>query len=127
MGSLVVSWANMKLGSQEQALSLTFNNNINKLNEDFVVENVWYDYTLNNVNVTITNVGILALNVTEIKFTDPSNWNDLETKKITDGQILVQESFSTNVTYPGLTPGDAFNVVVTSERGNIIQKQVLPT
>ncbi len=126
MGSTVVAWANMKLGSQEQALSLTFNNNINKLNEDFVVENVWYDYTLNNVNVTITNVGILALNVTEIKFTDPSDWNDLVTKKITDGQILVQKSFSTNVTYPGLTPDDAFNVVVTSERGNIIQKQVLP-
>ncbi len=105
---------------------MKFNNNIKKLNVDFVVENVWYDYTLNNVNVTITNVGILALNVTEIKFTDPSDWNDLVTKKITDGQILVQRSFNTNVTYPGLTPGDAFNVVVTSERGNIIQKQVLP-
>ena len=126
MGSLVVGWANMKLGAQEQALSLTFNNNINKLNEDFVVENVWYDYILNNVNVTVTNVGILALNVTEIKFTHPSNYSDLETLKITDGRILVQRSLSTNVTYSGLTSGDAFNVVVTSERGNIIQKQVLP-
>jgi len=126
MGSLVVGWANMKLGAQEQALSLTFNKNINKLNEDFAIENVWYDYYYDNVNVTITNVGILALNVTEIKFTDPSEYSDLETLKITDGRILVQESLSTNVTYSGLTPGDAFNVVVTSERGNIIQKQVLP-
>ena len=126
MGSLVVGWANMKLGAQEQALSLTFNQNINRLNEDFVVENVWYDYSLNNVNVTITNIGILALNVTEIKFTDPSYYSDLETLSITDGQTLVQKSFSRNVTYSGLTSGDAFNVVVTSERGNIIQKQVLP-
>jgi len=126
MGSTVVAWANMKLSNQEQALSLTFNANINKLNEDFVIENVWFDYVLNNVNVTITNVGILTLNVTEIKFTDPSNYNDLETLSITDGRILVQDYFSKNVTYSGLTSGDAFNVVVTSERGNIIQKQVLP-
>ena len=126
MGSLVVGWANMKLNDQELALSLTFNKNINKLNEDFVIENVWYDYVLNNVNVTITNVGILALNVTEIKFTNSTYYNDIVTLSITDGQILIQESFSRNVTYSDLTSGDAFNVVVTSERGNIVQKQVLP-
>ncbi len=126
MGTMIVTWANMKLNSQEEALSLTFSDNINKLNEDFIVENVWYDYDLNNVNVTITNVGIIGLNVTEIKFTDPSGSGGLVTLPITDGGILVQESFNTNVTYSGLTSGDTFNVVVTSERGNIIQKQVLP-
>jgi len=126
MGTMVVTWANMKLGSQEEALTVTFNKSINKLNEDFIVENVWYDYVLNNVNVTITNVGIIGLNVTEIKFTDSSGSGTLVTLSITDGGILVQESFNTNVTYSGLTSGDVFNVVVTSERGNIIQKQVLP-
>jgi len=125
MGTMVVTWANMKLGSQEEALTVTFNKSINRLNEDFIVENVWYDYVLGNVNVTITNVGIIGLNVTEIKFTDYSS-GDLVTLSITDGGILVQESFNTNVTYSGLTSGDVFNVVVTSERGNIIQKQVLP-
>jgi len=125
MGTMVVTWANMKLNSQEEALSLTFTDNINKLNEDFIVENVWFDYVLNNVNVTITNVGIIGLNVTEIKFTDSSS-GDLVILSITDGGTLVQESFNTNVTYSGLTSGDVFNVVVTSERGNIIQKQVLP-
>ena len=126
MGTMVVTWANMKLNSQEEALSLTFTDNINKLNEDFIVENVWYDYVLNNVNVTITNVGIIGLNVTEIKFTGSSGSGDLVILPITDGGILVQKSFNTNVTYSGLTSGDTFNVVVTSERGNIIQKQVLP-
>ena len=126
MGTMVVTWANMKLGSQEEALTVTFNKSINRLNEDFIVENVWYDYVLGNVNVTITNVGIIGLNVTEIKFTDSSDYSNLATLSITDGGILVQESFNTNVTYSGLTSGDVFNVVVTSERGNIIQKQVLP-
>jgi len=126
MGSFVVGWANMKLGAQEQALSLTFTESINRLNEDFVIENVWYDYYYDNVNVTITNVGILALNVTEIKFTNSSDYRDLVTMKITDGRILVQGLLSTNVTYPDLTSGNEFNVVVSSERGNIIQKQVLP-
>ena len=126
MGTMVVTWANMKLGSQEEALTVTFNKSINRLNEDFIVEYVWYDYVLNNVNVTITNVGIIGLNVTEIKFTDSSDYSNLATLSITDGGILVQESFNTNVTYSGLTSGDVFNVVVTSERGNIIQKQVLP-
>jgi len=126
MGTMVVTWANMKLSSQEEALLFTFSNNINKLNEDFIVENVWYDYVLGNVNVTVTNVGIIGLNVTEIKFTDSSDYSNLVTLSITDGGILVQKSFNTNVTYSGLTSGDTFNVVVTSERGNIIQKQVLP-
>ena len=126
MGTMVVTWANMKLGSQEEALTVTFTNSINKLNEDFIVEYVWYDYVLNNVNVTITNVGIIGLNVTEIKFVDPSDYSNLVTLSITDGGILVQKSFNTNVTYSGLTSGDVFNVVVTSERGNIVQKQVLP-
>jgi len=126
MGTMVVTWANMKLGSQEEALTVTFTNNINKLNEDFIVEYVWYDYVLNNVNVTITNVGIIGLNVTEIKFVNPSDYSNLVTLSITDGGILVQKSFNTNVTYSGLTSGDTFNVVVTSERGNIVQKQVLP-
>ncbi len=126
MGTMIVTWANMKLSSQEEALSLTFSDNINKLNEDFIVENVWYDYDLNNVNVTITNVGIIGLNVTEIKFTDSSGSGNLVTLSITDGGLLVQKSFNTNVTYSGLTSGNAFNVVVTTERGNIIQKQVLP-
>jgi len=126
MGTMVVTWANMKLGSQEEALTVTFTNNINKLNEDFIVENVWYDYVLNNVNVTITNVGIIGLNVTEIKFVGSSGSGTLVTLSITDGGLLVQKSFNTNVTYSGLTSGNAFNVVVTSERGNIVHKQVLP-
>ena len=126
MGTFVVAWSDMKLNSQQQKLTSTFNDIANKLNEDFVIENVWYDYVLDNVNVTITNVGILALNVTEIKFTNSTYYNDIVTLSITDGQILIQESFSRNVTYSGLTSGDAFNVVVTSERGNIVQKQVLP-
>ncbi len=126
MGTMVVTWANMKLNSQEEALSLTFSDNINKLNEDFIVENVWFDYVLGNVNVTVTNVGIIGLNVTEIKFIDSSGSGDLVILPITDGGILVQKSFNTNVTYSGLISGDTFNVVVTSERGNIIQKQVLP-
>lgn len=126
MGTMIVTWANMKLGNQEQVLSVTFNDSTNKLNEDFIIEYVWYDYVLNNVNVTVTNIGILALNVTEIKFIDPSDSSDLVTLSITDGGIPVQKSFNTNVTYSGLTSGDAFNVVVTSERGNMVQKQVLP-
>ncbi len=122
MGTMIVTWANMKLSSQEEALTVSFTDNINKLNEDFIVENVWYDYVLNNVNVTITNVGNIGLNVTEIKFTDSSGSGDLVTLSITDGGILVQKSFNTNVTYSGLTSGDAFNVVVTTERGNIVNK-----
>ena len=125
MGTMVVTWANMKLSGQEQALNITFSDNMNKMNEDFIIENIWYDYILNNVNVTVTNVGSIGLNITEIKFTDSSNSN-LMSKPITDGGILVQQSYNTNVTYGGLTPGVPFNVVVTSERVNIVQTQVLP-
>jgi archaellum component FlaF (FlaF/FlaG flagellin family) len=125
MGAMVVTWANVKLSNQEEALNITFNDSMNKMNEDFIIENVWYDYTLNNVNVTVTNVGSIGLNVTEIKFTDSSNSN-LVSLSITDGGISVQQSYNTNVTFAGLTSGVPFSVVVTSERVNIVQTQVLP-
>lgn len=125
MGAMVVTWANVKLSNQEEALNITFSDSMNKMNEDFIIENVWYDYTLNNVNVTVTNVGSIGLNVTEIKFTDSLNSN-LVSLSITDGGILVQQSYNTNVTFAGLTSGVPFNVVITSERVNIVQTQVLP-
>ena len=125
MGAMVVTWANVKLSNQEEALNITFSDSMNKMNEDFIIEYVWYDYTLNNVNVTVTNVGSIGLNVTEIKFTDSLNSN-LVSLSITDGGISVQQSYNTNVTFAGLTSGVPFNVVVTSERVNIVQTQVLP-
>ena len=125
MGAMVVTWANVKLSNQEEALNITFSDSMNKMNEDFIIENVWYDYTLNNVNVTVTNVGSIGLNVTEIKFTDSLNSN-LVSLSITDGGISVQQSYNTNVTFAGLTSGVPFNVVVTSERVNIVQTQVSP-
>ncbi len=34
MGAMIVSWSDMKLSNQQMALSVTFSDSINKINED---------------------------------------------------------------------------------------------
>ena len=126
MGAMIVSWSDMKFSNQQMAMSATFSDSINKINEDLLIDHVWFVNSVPKVaNVTLTNTGSLALNVTEIKFIDPTDGSTIVTQSITDGRMLVHKSYSTNVTYSWISKVP-IDVIATTERGNIIQTQVAP-
>jgi archaellum component FlaF (FlaF/FlaG flagellin family) len=63
MGTGLVNWSNSNLANYQQSLADAFSSNVNKLNENLVVENVWFvSNPSKSVNVTMTNTGTIGLN-----------------------------------------------------------------
>ena len=67
MGVMLVAWSNTSLFTKQIELESSFNDKINKLNEDLLVEHIWFGTNPSIVNVTVNNVGTIGFNVTEIR------------------------------------------------------------
>ena len=124
MGVVLVTWANTNLFVKQAALEASFSEKMNKLNEDLLVEHIWFGgipsvCTKCIVNVTFSNVGTIGLNVTEIKI---ENSTDVLSLAITDGGIVsggdysIQESFAYD-------PNETTDFTITTNRGNIFTAQ----
>lgn len=125
---MMLAWANTSMLQQQMEIESVFNNQMNKINEELIFENIWFDATdspPNRLNVTMTNSGILGLNVTEIHVT---NVTDNNNKKwifpFTDGGIPKSDSFSRNVEYDW-DPKDELEILVFTGRGNQYITQVV--
>lgn len=128
MGVAMLGWSNSSLTTQKQQMEETFSTQTNKINEDLVFDNVWFSNTCPGkcVNVTMTNVGSLGLNVTEMKFIDGITLAELQIFSYTDGGIIPLSTFSINATY-AWNSGDDINIVVFTERGNqFITQEIAP-
>lgn len=128
MGAAMLGWSNSNLAIQKQEIEDTFSTQMNKINEDLVFDNVWFSTTCpgNCINVTMSNVGTLGLNVTEMKFINGTTLLDLQNFYYADGGIVPFDTFSTNATYSFATnSGDKINIVVFTERGNQFTTQVI--
>ena len=71
MGVTLVAWSNTNLFTKQAILESSFNDKMNKLNEDLLVEHIWFGgipsvCTKCIVNVTLNNVGTVGLSVTNI-------------------------------------------------------------
>ena len=65
MGIMLVSWSNMNLTRHQQDLDASFSDNLNRINEELLLGNIWFGNTpSNNINITMNNVGTVGLNVT---------------------------------------------------------------
>jgi hypothetical protein len=126
MGVMILGWSNSSLATQKQAIEEVFSTQTNKINEDVIFDNVWFSTTCpgNCVNVTMSNVGTLGLNVTEMKFINRVTLAELKIFTYTDAGIIPSGSFSTNATYPWIS-GENINIIVFTERGNQFTTQVI--
>ena len=126
MGVMMLAWSNSNLATQKQEIEEVFSTQTNKINEDLIFENVWFSTTCpgNCVNVTMSNVGTLGLNVTEMKFIDGTTLAELKIFTYTDAGIVPSDSFSTNATYSWIS-GKDYDITVFTERGNQFTTQVI--
>jgi archaellum component FlaF (FlaF/FlaG flagellin family) len=126
LGVFVLVWSSTSLMQERQELERVFSTQINKLNEDILIENVWFITSpTKKVNITVTNVGSLGTNVTEINFVNSTTYMQLLGTKYTDGGMSPYKSLSKNITYTW-TSGKKFNINVITNRGNIFTTQVTP-
>ena len=130
MGAGAYTWSQTSIASQKQQMEDIFSTQINKLNEDLLFDNVWFSTTctdpgpsyVNCLNVTMSNVGTIGLNVTEMEFINGTTLEHLKTFYYTDGGITPSGTFTTNATYPWPSGGD-FDIIVYTERGNQFRTQ----
>ena len=129
IGSGIVLWANSKLSSSEIALSSLSSTNTNKFNEFLAIENVWFCKTTCSsgatpprVNVTMTNIGTVGLNVTQIQLTNSTTITVTKTLKPTVPILPTQSYMWSN----GYTSKNPVTVTITTARGTIFTTQVTP-
>jgi hypothetical protein len=126
MGVMMLAWSSTSLSTQKQAIEETFSTQTNKINEDLIFDNVWFSSTCPGkcINVTMSNVGTLGLNVTEMKLADGVSLTDLKFFYYTNGGIVTSKSFSTNATYPWVS-GNDYDITVYTKRGNQFTTSVI--
>ena len=119
MGVVLVAWANTSLYTHQAELESTFSTQMNKINEDLLVENIWFGTTPSVVNVTITNVGSIGFNVTAIRVQNSTDTLDFS---ITDGGILAGGDYSIEESYYW-DAGETVDFRITTDRGNLFTAQ----
>jgi hypothetical protein len=118
----MLGWSTSSISEQKAELEEVFSTQMNKINEDLIFENVWFPTTpTRHVNVTLTNVGTLGLNVTQINFV---NSTDTTSFSFTDAGIVSLGSYSTNATYVW-SDDEVINLIVFTDRGNQFTTQVI--
>ena len=120
MGIYLVGWSNSSLINQQIKLENSFSDKINKLNEDIFIENVWFDDDPYFINITINNVGIIGLNVTQIKLVNSS---DTAIFAITNGGVVPKNTYPFQDTYVWVK-NEIVDIYVTTARDRIFTTQV---
>jgi archaellum component FlaF (FlaF/FlaG flagellin family) len=126
MGTGLVTWSNTNLTSYQASLTNSYSSNVNKLNENLVIENVWFVNSPKSLSVALTNVGNEGLNVTDIKLQTSSSIQDTPQKAIImpKQQITIQiGSVSNPYIWQSKVP---ITITATTVRGSIFTTQVMP-
>jgi len=124
LGIYLLSWSNTTLGAASNELTISFDNKINRLAEEIIIEHIWFGTDTSStkfVNVTLTNVSTIGITITEIEIV-----NSTDTHIITITQnVFPDQTYSLEEDYVW-TSGDAVDVTVTTARENVIKTQVSP-
>jgi len=124
LGVFLLIWSNQLLGFKEIELADTFDNSINRLSEEIIIEQVWFGSDTGStkfVNVTLSNISSIGATLTEIELV-----NSTKTHIITITQNVFPDQTYSLVEEYGWTSGTAVDVTVTTARENVIKTQVLP-
>ncbi len=122
MGSMLVAWSNSIFAAEQNEINAAYSEGVNKLNEFLVIENVWFGNNPSKfINVTLSNVGNIGLNVTKITLDNSVDKTDL---LITDGGMARNDDFSTEITY-NWTTTDPIQITITTEKGSLYQTYVM--
>jgi archaellum component FlaF (FlaF/FlaG flagellin family) len=120
LGITLVAWASSNVSTTEFMLASSSSSKSNKLSENLSIENVWFKQNPQPaVNITLTNVGNIGLNVTQVKI------NDTRTIWPTNIAILSGQAYFYQHNYPWKS-GLPINITLTTARGSIFTTQARP-
>lgn len=110
LGSSLLVFANSSFNQQLETAAELFQEGGDALKENLVVEDVWFDANATRyMNVTLRNIGSIAVNITEISVNSTVIWNQSLLMNIgADDTIYVEYTWSDGI----------YTVEVTTERKN---------
>ena len=123
MGIGLLGWSNQTLSLSALELTNSYDNKINRLSEEILIEQVWFGTGSSNkfVNVTISNISNIGITLTEIELV-----NSTKTHTITSTQSLLPgDTYSIEEVYVW-TSNDPVDVTVITARENHFKTQVAP-
>ncbi len=121
LGTALVSLSNSNFKTFEMSFTNSISAYSNQINEDLNIEDVWFGSNPTKfVNVTMTNVGTVSLNVTDIKMIDPTGTHDHLFNQV----ILPKAQNSTVISY-NWQSGVPVQIVVTTARDATFQTQAM--
>ena len=120
LGTMSLAWSTENLTTQQNNLLVSFNEKTDKLNEELLIENIWFgDGPPQFLNFTLSNTGTIVLNVTEV-------WVQNSTGKTityySDLQMISGNSTSRAFSF-GWNPGEPTELTVFTNRGNVFTIQ----
>ena len=123
MGIGLLGWSNQTLSLSALELTNSYDNKINRLSEEILIEQVWFGTGSSNkfVNVTISNISNIGITLTEIELV-----NSTKTHTITTSQSLLPgDTYSIEEVYVW-TSGTPVDVTVITARENHFKTQAAP-
>jgi archaellum component FlaF (FlaF/FlaG flagellin family) len=130
MGSGLVAWSHGNLKVFEISLASITSTTTNKINENLAIENVYFcanpciaPNPAHGVNVTLTNIGTLSVNVTQIQI---NSTNYIKTNCCKSVIILPKQSYTMTVWAVAWVSKDIDTITVTTQRGSIFTTQAAP-
>ena len=113
IGIMGVSWAKDNLTRNEKIIDDTYSNNINKIKENIVPQNEWYNTANKQLNITLINTGNDGLTINEIQIKGIHS-TDLRIPPIA---VPPGKTFSKLVSYDWA--GDPIDISLISNRDSI--------
>jgi hypothetical protein len=138
LGATMVMWANSNLTSRETVLATAASTRANTFNEFLSIENVWHcigggtaepchptGSSYPAINATLTNIGSIGFNVTQITLTTTVN-NQLTTNvySIKNVALTPGQYYMWAQSYPNFSSKVPITITVTTARGSIFTTQV---
>jgi len=122
LGTFLLIWSNQTLNFAAIDLTATFDNSVNRLSEDVLIEQVWFGTgSTKFVNTTLSNISSIGITITKIELV-----NSTDTHTITLSQDLFPDDvYSIEENYVW-TSGEAVDVTVFTARENQFKTQAAP-
>ena len=123
MGVFLLTWSNQVMMAKSNDLTEAFDDKINRLAEEVMIDNIWFGTGSSSkfVNVTLSNISSIGITITEIEFV-----NSTTTQIITLNQnVFPGGTLSTEQAYIW-TSGTVTDITISTARGNAIKTQVTP-
>jgi len=123
LGIYLLTWSNQTLGVASMELTNSYDNKINRLSEEILIEQVWFGTGSSNkfVNVTLSNISNIGITLTEIELVNSTKTHTI----ITTQSLLPGDTYSIEEVYVW-TSGTPVDVTVITARENHFKTQVSP-